>query len=100
MTGVENAADSNDIQWGWVDNAGQINLSVGGTIAATSAHPVNDGKWHHVVLTRNAVTGSAQVYVDGQLSGSGMGPTGAKTTPLSSLGRIEDTGGTPQYFAV
>jgi len=99
ITGVEQAADSNDIQWGWIDNTGRVNVSVGGAIAATSADPVNDGQWHHVVLTRDATTGAAEIYVDGWLSGSGSGATGARTTPFSSLGRIEDTGGSPEYFA-
>ena len=40
-----------------------------------------------------------QVYVDGVLSGSATSETGVKTTPFRSIGRIEDTGGTPTYLA-
>ena len=99
VVGADNAAGLNDIQWGWLDATGRINLSVGGTLAVTSAAPVNDGQWHHIVVTRDAATGAAQIYVDGQLSGSGTGPTGAMTTAFSSLGRIESTGGSPAHFA-
>ena len=44
-----------------------------------SAAGTNDGQWHHVVLTRNATNGTALLYVDGVLAGTGTGtgPTGS-----------------------
>lgn len=41
----------------------------GGTNLATNT-------WRHVALTRNAGTGAMRIWVDGQLDGSGTGPTG------------------------
>lgn len=37
---------------------------------------VADGAWHHIAVTREASTGTMRIYVDGNLDGSGMGPTG------------------------
>lgn len=41
----------------------------GGTNLATDT-------WRHVAVTRNAGTGAMRIWVDGQLDGSGTGPTG------------------------
>jgi hypothetical protein len=38
------------------------------------------------------------VYVNGTLEATGTTNPGPITTPFESLGRIEDTGGTPEYF--
>lgn len=69
---------SRRVQWGWIDDAGKIVLSVNGTAVVRSASALNDGNWHHLVLTRNAATGAAQVFVDGTLSASATGPKGAR----------------------
>jgi hypothetical protein len=47
------------------------------TIFSTSA--INDGNWHHVAATRNAVTGQMKLYCDGVLQASTNGPTGTKS---------------------
>jgi hypothetical protein len=57
--------------------------SPGGDVSVTSSTSVNDGQWHHVVATRDTTSGAMQVYVDGVPSGSGVGPTGARTAPTS-----------------
>ena len=99
VLGVESAGDGNDVFWGWLDATGRIGIQAGNTAGAESASPVNDGQWHHIALTRNAASGAVQVYVDGTLSGSATSATGVKTTAFRSIGRIEDTGGTPTYLA-
>jgi hypothetical protein len=99
VLGVESAGNSNDVFWGWLDASGRIGIQAGDTPGAKSASPINDGQWHHVALTRNAATGAVQVYVDGKLSGSATSAAGVKTTPFRSIGRIEDTAGTPAYLA-
>lgn len=59
--------------WGIAQlNGGQI--SFGGTIALDAAVTINDGVWHSVVLTRES-GGVANLYVDANLSASGV--TGA-----------------------
>ena len=98
VTGVEQAGGANDIFWGWLDGSGKIGLQAGSGAAAKSTNAVNDDKWHHIVLTRDATSGLQQIYVDGTLNSSVTGETGIKTAPFSSLGRIEDTGGTPTYL--
>jgi glucose/arabinose dehydrogenase len=99
VLGVESAGDGNDVFWGWLDASGRIGVQAGDVAGARSATPVNDGQWHHVALTRDHTTGRVEVYVDGTLSGSATSGTGVKTTPFRSIGRIDDTGGTPTGFA-
>ena len=88
--GVAGVAGRHGIQWGWLDNAGHIGLSVDNSLVVHSTNVVNNAKWHHVVLTRDSGTGAGQVYIDGVLSGSAAGAPGARHAPFSSLGRIED----------
>jgi len=99
LTGVEETGGGNDIFWGWIDNTGRIGLQASDTAGAKSTNPVNDGQWHHVAFSRDSVTGVVKVYVDGVLNSTATSATGVKTTPFASLGRIEDTGGTIDYFA-
>jgi glucose/arabinose dehydrogenase len=98
VLGVESAGNGNDVFWGWLDAVGRIGIQAGNTPGAKSAGPVNDGRWHHIALTRDAASGAVQVYVDGVRSGSARSDAGVKTTAFRSLGRIEDTGGTPTYL--
>jgi glucose/arabinose dehydrogenase len=98
ITGVESAGDGNDVFWGWLDGAGRIGIEAGNGPTAKSLNPVNDGQWHHVGLTRDASTGVVGVYIDGVLNGTATSENGLKTTKFSSLGRIEDTAGTPAYW--
>lgn len=49
------------------------------TITSTTA--INDGQWHHVAATRDAVTGQMELYVDGSLQASAVGPNGTKSAP-------------------
>ena len=87
---------ANNILWGFIDTSGRIGIKKGTGSAAKSTNPVNDGKWHHIVLTRNSSTGAAQVFVDGGALNVGVGnqksaysDSGDVATPFSSIGRIE-----------
>lgn len=73
-------------------------MQAGDTAGAKSAAQVNDGQWHHVALTRDQATGRVEVYVDGTPSGSATSVIGVKTSPFRSIGRTDDTGGTPTGF--
>lgn len=98
VLGVESAGDGNDVFWGWLDASGRIGVQAGDVAGARSADPINDGRWHHVALTRDHVSGRVEVYVDGTRTGTGTSGTGVKTTPFRSIGRIDDTAGTPTGF--
>jgi MSHA biogenesis protein MshQ len=98
IVGVERHWHDNDVFWGILDAQGRVKVQAGDAAAASSTVAVNDGLWHHLAFTRNASTGQLQVYVDGVLQGSAVGATGAKTTPFSSIGRIENTNGPATYL--
>jgi hypothetical protein len=86
VTGVEQSGAGNDIGWGYLDATGRICLAVGDSGTVKSANPINDGKWHHVALTRDAVTGIVNVYVDAVLSSSATFETGNKTSHFQLIG--------------
>ncbi|MDZ7829076.1 MAG: LamG domain-containing protein [Halofilum sp. (in: g-proteobacteria)] len=100
VTGVEEAGGADDIFWGWIDGSGRIGISVANDYdnEQKSSSAINDGNWHHVALTRDASSGETKVYIDGALESTGNSPTGTIGNAFSSLGRIEDTGGTPEYL--
>ena len=93
VAGVDVVGTTNDVQWGFLDESGRIGVNAGDLAAvnmAKSSQPINDGQWHHVALTRDAVLGRSQVYVDGKLSSAtATGAKGNKTTPFFSIGRKE-----------
>lgn len=98
ITGIEEKGGTDDIFWGWLDATGHIGLTVGNNNNTKSATAINDGVWHHIVLTRNATTGAYAIYIDRNLDVSGTLNTGIIGNTFTSIGRIEDTGGTPNYF--
>ncbi|WP_135661532.1 LamG domain-containing protein [Halorhabdus rudnickae] len=98
ITGVESNGDGNDIFWGWIDASGFIGVQAGVNPGAMSSTDVADGTWHHVVLTRDADSGEVAVYVDGTREDTVTSRIGEITTTFDSIGRIEDTAGTPEYF--
>ncbi|WP_435359263.1 PKD domain-containing protein [Haloarchaeobius sp. DFWS5] len=98
IVGVESNGDGNDVFYGWLDASGNIGVMAGNDYGAQSSTEVNDGRWHHVVLVRDATSGQTRVYVDGVLEDTAASETGAKNSAFASLGVIEDTGGTPEYF--
>ncbi|HSR62364.1 MAG TPA: DUF6701 domain-containing protein [Gammaproteobacteria bacterium] len=98
VTGVEESGGSDDIFWGWLDGSGHIGISVANDFTSKSSVPINDDNWHHVALTRDASDGSYKIYIDGNLDTSGTIGAGVIGNAYSSIGRIEDTGGSPEYF--
>jgi hypothetical protein len=98
LAGVEEAGGGNDIFWGFLDAGGHIALQAGDSGSVVSSTAVNDGRWHHVVLTRKTGDGAVQVYVDGKLEAEGASDGEEKTTAFKALGRRENTGGPPAYF--
>lgn len=98
VTGVEQSGGTDDIFWGFIQSTGTIGVGVGDTNMSVSTSSVNDDAWHHIVLTRDAGSGELKTYVDGALERTRTGATGTIGNGFSSLGRIEDTGGTPTYY--
>ncbi|MFT6985094.1 MAG: MSHA biogenesis protein MshQ [Psychromonas sp.] len=95
ISGVEQNGGTDDIFWGWIDASGNIGISVGDDNSSKSNSAINDGSFHHIVLTRDAVTGAYKIYIDGSLNKSGTIGTGLIGTAFSSIGRIEGGNG---YF--
>lgn len=98
IAGIEQSGGSDDIFWGWLDASGRIGISVANDFSTKSTIAINDDVYHHVVLTRDATSGEYKIYIDGVLNNSGTLTTGIIGNSFSSIGRIEDTGGTPEYF--
>jgi hypothetical protein len=97
IIGSEQNGAVNDAQWGWLNNAGQIGINVGDTNGARSTTSVSDGNWHFIAITRNSVTGTTQVYVDGTLE-STVTAAGLQGTITNVLG-IGFTNGVNQDFS-
>ncbi|GAB1256943.1 hypothetical protein NBRC116494_14450 [Aurantivibrio plasticivorans] len=98
IAGVEESGGTDDIFWGWLDASGRIGISVANDFTTKSSTSINNGAWHHIVLTRDHSAGSYKIYIDGALDASGSIATGVIGNSYSSIGRIEDTGGSPEYF--
>jgi serine/threonine-protein kinase len=88
------AEDNNDVHWGSVEPSGRIAVSAGDRPnertefpPPTSTRPINDGQWHHVAMTRDALSGQVRVYVDGVLNATGITGKGVKTTGFAAIGR-------------
>ncbi|MCX6855613.1 MAG: tandem-95 repeat protein [Verrucomicrobia bacterium] len=86
--GITGLAGANRVQWAWLDDAGRVALSVDDALVVRSATAVNDGQWHHVLITRNAMSGAGQLYIDGVLSASGTGAAGVRSASFAALGKI------------
>jgi hypothetical protein len=79
IIGNEQYNEQNDLQWGWLDDNGRLNISVSDVRGAQSTDPINDGAWHHVVMTRDAGTGVTRMYVDGTLNDTATSVAGTIT---------------------
>ena len=93
VAGIEEVGGSDDCFWGWIDQNGKIGLQAGDGKSAKSKQPITDGKWHHVVLTRDMNNGAVKIYIDGKLDDEQRSDSGPKTFPFHSFGRRENTGG-------
>ncbi len=89
VTGVEQATAANDINWGYLDSKGHICMAVGDSTLA-SATVINDGKWHHIGLSRDASAGTVKIYVDGAVNATATLPTGNKTSSFRLIGALSD----------
>ena len=78
LTGGQVAFNTGDTQYGYDDT---INSSA----------TVNDGLWHHVVVSRNQATGEKDIYIDGVLDTSDTDTTNLLNDPqLLTIGAIAD----------
>lgn len=98
IAGIEEGGGADDIFWGWIDISGRIGIQAGNGDSAMSDDPIDDGAWHHVVLTYRSSDGQAKIYVDGEHQETETTASGPVGNSFSSLGRIEDTAGSPEYF--
>ncbi len=99
IAGVEANGSVDDVFWGWLDASGRIGVGGGDSGHAQSSTVVSDGDWHHVVLTRNHVSGEVTVFVDGTLEDSSISGAGVVPHSFTDLGRIRDTAGSHNYFS-
>ncbi|WP_343715096.1 Ig-like domain-containing protein [Inquilinus sp.] len=98
--GRDQVGGANDVFWGWIDNAGYLNLSVGDRNASNpvtrSAAPVNDGQWHQVAMTRDSATGAQSMVIDGvKVTSTGTPGVMGIFDKLQMLGQIQ---GNPVAF--
>lgn len=98
LTGIEESGGGNDIFWGLIDGSGKVYAQAGNGSSAKSTSSVSNNSWKYVSITRDASSGQFKVYVNGQLEGTAYSETGTKTNAFYSIGRVEDTGGSPEYF--
>jgi hypothetical protein len=67
-----------------------------------SATDINDGNYHHVVVTRNQATGEKQIYIDGEFNTNDIAATGLLNAPqLITIGALANAGNpdptSPEY---
>ena len=100
IAGIEQAGGGDDIFWGWIDATGHMGMTYSNQSPTKSTTAINDNVWHHVVFTRDSGTGEVVVYVDGQEEARATRASGtvSASRAFRSLGRIEDTGGSPEYY--
>ena len=99
IAGVVSGLLKDHIVWGWLDATGRIGFQAQDGPGAQSNLPVNDGNWHHITITRDAVSGVAAMYVDGVLHDQVVAHTGNNSIPFDSFGVVEDHSGNADYFA-
>jgi len=90
VTGAEQAGAGDDIFWSNIDPSTRPRMRAGDGGVAVSSQSIGDGAWHHVVTTRDKVTGLQRVYVDGVLKGSATGDLGQKGANFKAIGATTD----------
>ncbi|MGB0466884.1 MAG: DUF6701 domain-containing protein [Pontibacterium sp.] len=100
VSGVEQSGGTDDIFWGWLDKTGHIGIAVGNANETKSKTAINNGSWHHVVLTRDTQAGEYKIYIDGEPDASGSIASGTIGPEYSGLGRVRNTSSrtAPKYF--
>ena len=73
---------------------GQVAFNTGGDVedvTLNSTASVNDGNYHHIVVTRNQQTGQKIIYIDGVLDSWSSGSTNLLNDPgLLTIGALSD----------
>ncbi|WP_051207069.1 DUF6701 domain-containing protein [Saccharospirillum impatiens] len=101
VAGVEQSGGADDIFWGWIDASGRIGLTKGDDFNATKSNTaINDGVFRHVVLTRDALDGSFQIFIDGTLdrNGTRSALTGIVGSSFNDIGRVLYSNGSGANF--
>ena len=80
-----------DSWWGMLEmqsgHRGKIGVNAGNApVTVRTAVPINDGAWHHLVMTRNAANNVA-IYLDGNPTPSATGNIGSTGRTFKALGR-------------
>ncbi|MDR2982991.1 MAG: FG-GAP-like repeat-containing protein [Puniceicoccales bacterium] len=78
--------NSMGMTWGKLSSTGNWVVTQGSDIVASTTKPVNDGLWHHIVITRNDANGAVQIFLDGELNAQGKGRTGEVNEKYAGLG--------------
>ena len=89
--GLANLTTRSPLLWMGVKSA----FNTGGDEDDTlnSSRPVNDGSYHHIVVTRDQPSGNKAIYIDGVLDSTGSGTTRLLNDPQSVvIGGIDDAG--------
>jgi hypothetical protein len=86
IVGINDGA-AMDVKYGYFNGSGQLAASVGDGATVTSA-AINDGNWHHVVITRDSTTGVINLYIDGGAPITATSGTGLKTLTFNKIGAI------------
>ena len=85
----EVAGPANDFGLVLVGNAAGFGIGTPDT-TITSTTPINDGQWHHLAAMWDSFSGQMQLYVDGGLQTTTIGPTGTRSAPPSlRLGSLQ-----------
>lgn len=86
-TKKSSSAAEGDIVWFGLDKKGCPETTINGKTVLKGKKSICDGKWHHVVITRNAETGEMSLYVDGpDAIDTAKGPTGELEKAADGLG--------------
>ena len=84
----------------------KIGFNTGGDVedvTLNSSASVNDGIYHHIIVTRNQLTGQKIIYIDGGLDSFSSGTTNLLNAPrLLTIGALSDASiadaGTTSYY--
>lgn len=100
LFGRDNKNGTDDVFWGWLDHQGRLRLSAANDAGIATPAAINDGQWHHIVMSRNSADGGLTIWLDGQLVASGSARSGvfggASYNEYQTLGRILHEGQTLQ----
>ena len=84
--------DKDGMIWGALTTDGKLAIIQQGEVITTTAVPINDDEWHHVVFLRRADDGLVAIYLDGTSSGQGKGIQGAISGTYSGFGSAHNGG--------